>query len=108
MTASPAGATRTAAGWRTLRSLGRVLGRLCRENRARQQHAEYDTRCASHVGPPGSHCRSVAAGRAGYDRISRPSASFMRFAIIDGAPLRAGAPVQEIISPCFTLLLVHP
>src|SRR5688572_25826274 len=43
-----------------------------------------------------------------YERISRPSASFMRFAIIDGAPLFAGAPVADSGSPGFTVLLVQP
>src|SRR3954452_12332103 len=43
-----------------------------------------------------------------YDLISRPSASFMRLLIIDGAPLFAGDPVQEIMSPTFTVLLVQP
>jgi len=32
----------------------------------------------------------------------------MRLAIIDGAPLFAGAPVAESVSPGFTVLLVHP
>ena len=43
-----------------------------------------------------------------YDLISRPSASFMRLLIIEGAPLFAGDPVQEIMSPGFTVLLVQP
>src|SRR5687767_12039485 len=43
-----------------------------------------------------------------YDLISLPSASFIRLAIIDGAPLFAGAPVAESGSPGLTVLLVQP
>jgi len=43
-----------------------------------------------------------------YDLIMRPSASFMYELIMEGAPFLAAPPVQEITSPGFTVLRVHP
>src|SRR5215831_7891478 len=43
-----------------------------------------------------------------YDFIIRPSPSFMNELIMEGAPLLAAPPVQEIMSPTFTVLRVQP
>src|SRR5678815_4186161 len=69
------------------------------------------TTASDRLTSPSQKVSNVSSGpsdRNAYERISRPSASFIRLAIIDGAPLLAGAPVAESVSPCLTVLLVQP